>query len=279
MANCRAGVLALCALSSGCAAGIASFAPAHVGPKGQVSATAGMEFALPTGGIVDLVDTGKALAQAAHERELGEDERVRLFAAGVNLVLNAPGFVPHLRLAYNPLDAWEVSLERAGGAWRLGGRHQLLRQEDDGADVSVGVGVARVAYGFPIDDVIGIIDVEDFRRWTFDLPANIGGHGDFYRWWAGPQLAIVHHAAKLTVHEPAREGAPAHDDVAGTTGTASLWGVHVGGAVGYRWVFVAVELGIARFSGRAELDVFGRKTSADTSSWLISPGLALLGSF
>jgi hypothetical protein len=143
----------------------------------------------------------------------------------------------------------------------------------------VGVGVSRQARDFPIVDIIDVIDLQGYRRWTLDLPLAIGRHGRYHRVWTGPKLAFMHHSAGLVLHTPSRGDVAAHDDVASTSGNASLWGGHAGAAVGYRSLFIAVELTIARLIGTAELNVFGRTTSADTSSWVISPGLALMGEF
>jgi hypothetical protein len=276
--------LALAALTvatvvSGCAAAVSSFAPAHVGPKGQWTPRAGVDVAIPTGGLSALVDAGRVLAGAARARQLGEDEKVRLFSAGMNLALNTPAFVQHLGVAYNPADRWETSLDYAGGAWRLGARHQWLAQEEDGADLSVGVGLSRYARDFPIADIIDVVDLRGYRRWTLDLPLAIGRHGSYYRVWTGPKVAFVHQSAGLVLHNPARGDVAAQDDVASAAGNASLWGGHAGAALGYRSLFLAVELTIARLIGTAELNVFGRTTSADTSSWVISPGIALMAAF
>jgi hypothetical protein len=267
------------ATGAGCAPALSSFAPAHVGPKGQWTPRVGVDIAIPTGGIGSLVDAGKTLAGAARTRTLEQDEKVRLLAAGMNLALNTPALLQHWGVAYNPVDRWETSLDYAGGAWRLGGRHQWLAQEEDGADLSVGVGLSRYARDFPIADIIDIIDLDGYRRWTLDLPIAIGRHGSYYRVWTGPKVAFMHQSAALVLHNPARADVAAHDDVASASGNASLWGGHAGGALGYRSLFLAVELTIARLIGTAELNVFGRTTSADTSSWVISPGIALMGAF
>jgi hypothetical protein len=272
-------VLVLAAVAGGCASAISSFTPAHVGPKGQWSAQAGIDVAVPTGSIGSLVDAGKALAEAARTRQLGEDEKIRLFAAGVNLALNTPAFVQHIAVTYNPADRWQGSLGYAGGAWRLAGRHQWLAQEDDGADLSVGIGVSRYARNFPLADIIDLIDIDGYRRWTLDLPIAIGRHGRYHRLWTGPKVAFIHQSAKLVLHSPQRGDVAAHDDEAGMSGNASLWGGHAGAALGYKSVFLGAELTIARLIGTAELNVFGRTTRADTSSWVISPGLALMGEF
>jgi hypothetical protein len=49
--------------------------------------------------------------------------------------------------------------------------------------------------------------------------------------------------------------------------------------VGYRWLFVGLEMTVVRLVGNAHIDVFGRRTEADTGTWIIYPGIAVLGEF
>ncbi|HEY0706471.1 MAG TPA: hypothetical protein VGG33_06735, partial [Polyangia bacterium] len=264
---------------SGCASALSSFQPAHVGPKGQVRAEVGSDVAIPTATIASSLDAAKTLASAARTRELSEAEKTELFKAGLNLALNAPSLVNHVGITYNPADQWEVGLRYAGSAWRLGGRRQLLTQTTDGTDLSVGVGVSRATYEFPISDIIDVVRLNDFERWNIDVPITAGWQGPAHRIWLGPRLAYMHHSASMTIQVPGDPTGVAEDDVASSEGDGFFVGALAGAAVGYRWLFVAAELSIVRLLGDAELNVFGRTTSADTSSWIITPGLALMGEF
>src|SRR5688572_28677005 len=99
------GLLSL--LSFGCAPALSTFHPAHVADKGHFQADLGMDVAIPTGTIVDVIEAGVALVDVAATRELEQAERKELFDAGVALSLNPPSVVQHIALAYTPLDNWE----------------------------------------------------------------------------------------------------------------------------------------------------------------------------
>jgi hypothetical protein len=265
-------------LAPGCATSLSSFQPAHIAPKGHVSAEAGMDASIPTGTIDRTVDTGKTLARAAQTRMLSEDEKLQVFAAGLNLSLNPPFFVEHAGLNYVFADNWEAGLRYASSAWRLGIRRQLMTQDRDGYDVTIGVGVQRFSFGFPIDNVIDIIKLDDFVRWNLDIPVAIGRRTDYLRWWAGPRMVFSTYSTRLEIEAPQTGGAVGRD-VAEAAGRGAYLGAQAGAAVGYRWLFVALEMTIVRMVGDAHIDVFGRRTEADTGTWIIYPGIAVLGEF
>jgi hypothetical protein len=265
--------------SSGCATSLSTFQPAHVAPKGHVTAEIGMDLSIPTGTVQRSIDAGKTLAAASRSRMLSEAEKIQLYTAGLNLALNPPFFVQHLGVTYTPAESWEIGLRYASQAWRLSGRHQLLRQAEDGVDLTVGVGIQRFTASFPISDVIDVLSVDDFTRWNVDVPILLGKRTDFYRFWGGPRLVVSRYDTGLTVHLPAQAGVPASDDVATVDGRGIYLGAQGGIAVGYRMLFIGAELTVVRMLGSAHLDAFGRTIDADTRTWIIYPGLALMGEF
>jgi hypothetical protein len=272
----------LLALASGCAASLSSFQPAHVGPRHQVRAVIGGDLAVPTGTIDTAIDVARALGRAAQSRTLSEDEKLQLFEAGVKIALTPPAFDQHLAASYNFADAWEVSLRYAGGGLRVGSRHQFLAQEQEGVDLSAGLGIARYSYDFGLTDLVDVLNVGGVERWNLDLPLVAGWHGRFFRVWGGPRLAFMHHRTDIVLRLPGNAGepgGPAREEIARSSGTGAFWGAQLGGAVGYRWIFVAAELTVVRFSGNANLDVFGRTAKADTSTTIFTPGIGLQGEF
>ena len=275
--------LALCALplllAAGCAPSLSSFQPAHVLPKGHVGLEVGTDVSIPTGTIGRTIDAGKTLAQAADSRMLTEEEKVQVFAAGLNLALNPPALVEHVGVTYAPAQNWEVGIRYAAQSWRIGGRRQLLHQADNGFDLSLGLGLQRFSFGFPIDNVIDIVELEDFTRWNVDIPLTIGQQGDFYRVWGGPRMVLTSYSSSLVLRAPGQAGAAASEDFAAVEGSGAYLGVQAGAAFGYRWLFLAVEMTVVRMVGTASLDVFGRRTEADTGTWILYPGLAVLGEF
>lgn len=266
-------------LGAGCAPTLSSFQPAHVAPKGHVTAELGSDISVPTGALTSTYDAAKTLASAGKSRTLTEDEKVQLFIAGTNLALSPPAMVNHFAVNYVPAERWEVGLRYASKAFRLGGRRQLLVQEDDGYDLTVGLGVQRWSYGFPIGDILDIVDIDDFTRWSLDVPVVVGWRTDVYRLWAGPRLAVSSHSAKVVIRAPGNAGTLASEDVAAMEGSALFVGAQAGAAIGYKMLFLAFELTAVRMIGNARLDVFGRRVEADTGTFIVYPGLALLGEF
>ena len=266
-------------LAPGCATSLSSFQPAHVPPKGHVSAEAGIDASIPTGTIDRTIDTGKTLARAAQTRMLTEDEKLQVFAAGLNLSLNPPFFVEHAGLNYVFADNWEVGLRYASQRLAPGGPPAA---DDPGPGCGTtspsGWACSGSAFGFPIDNVIDIIKLDDFVRWNLDIPVAIGRRTDYLRWWAGPRMVFSTYSTRLAIEAPQTGGAVGRD-VAEAAGRGAYLGAQAGAAVGYRWLFVALEMTIVRMVGNAHIDVFGRRTEADTGTWIIYPGIAVLGEF
>ena len=97
-----------------------------------------------------------------------------MLEAGANLALDPPAVVTHLGVAFSPWDRWELGLRHASGAWRLAGRHQICLQGQHGFDLSLGLGLQRFKYEFPVDEVVDILVLEDFERWSLDVPIVFG---------------------------------------------------------------------------------------------------------
>jgi hypothetical protein len=274
MSTSRHLLLLLLLLGSGCATSLSSFQPAHVLPPGHVSVEAGLDGAIPTGALTRTIDAAKTLARADM---LSEEDKRTIFAAGFNLALSPPSVVEHVGLTYAPGQNWEVGLRYAGGAWRVGGRRQLLNQAQHGWDLTVGLGLQRIGFSLPIDEVIPVVDLEEFSRWNLDVPLVIGRQSDFYRIWGGPRLVFTDYGAQLVLRAPGSAGAVASEDVASVEGQGAYIGLQGGAAFGYRWIFLAFELTVVRFVGSARLQAFGAGNDIDTGTWLIYPGIAVQG--
>jgi hypothetical protein len=269
--------LALVLVIAGCAPAISGFQPAHVAPKGSFSAEVGWDVSAPTGTILRSIDAGRTLARAAGSRSLSDAERRQLIEAGANLALDPPALVMHLGLTYSPATDWEVGLRWSSDTWRVGGRHQFLHQETDGIDLSAGLGLSRFSASFPVDDIIDVIHVNDFTRWSLDIPLLLGKHGPWYRLWGGPRLLLSRFDSSMTLDLPAAAGAPAEMVLASVEGNAVFVGGQGGLALGYRHLFLAFELTIVRLVSTARLSYANQLQDADLGGLVISPGIALMG--
>jgi hypothetical protein len=271
-----AATLALVGL--GCATSLSTFQPAHVAPKGHAQAEAGIDVSVPLGTIVRVVDAGKSLVKTAKDgTNLTEAQQRQLLEAGVNLALNPPASNVHAGLAYTPIERLELRLRYMSGAWRAGVRWQVLRQAEDGADLTVGLGLQRFAYEYPVDKVLDVVALEDFTRWTLDAPMLVGRHGDFYRLWAGPRLLASSFRTALRL-DLSSVGGPM-PSLAQATGQTLFAGGVGGVALGWKHLFLAFELTVVRLFGSADLEAFGQRTNVDLGGWIVYPGLGLLGEF
>src|SRR3954469_367338 len=163
------------AMGAGCAPSLATMQPAHVAPKGHVQATAALEVGIPTGTIGTIIDTGKTLSDVAQQQmSLTPEQERQLFDSGVTVVVSPPSVGYHLAAYYSPLDRFEVGVRYAGGGWRVGARYQLLRHETDPFDLTIGGGFSHSSYEIPLASYIPVLAVDDFTRWTVELPWPMG---------------------------------------------------------------------------------------------------------
>src|SRR5205814_9786859 len=136
----------------------------------------------PRGTISRALDAGKTLAKAASSRSLSDAERRQLIEAGANVALDPPGLVTHLGGSFVPYTGWELGMRWSTGTWRLGVRHQFLDQATHGLDLTAGVGAARYTFEFPVNDLFGdVVHLDDFSRWSIDIPLVVGKHASWYR--------------------------------------------------------------------------------------------------
>ncbi len=260
---------------SACAPSLATMQPAHVAAQGHFEGTAALELGVPTGTLTKVVDAGETLSNAAAQgMDLTEQERRQVFEAGVNLAASPPAIGQHLMIAYTPVDNLEINLRNAGGGWRLGGRYQVLHQTDGPFDLSVGIGGARSAYAFPIGDVLPILTINDFVRYTIDVPVLLGRSNNWFRAWIGPRFLYSRFSTSMTLEIPG-----AATDVASFEGHATYIGAQGGIALGYQKVFLGIELTMAQMYAHASVTfppAVAAVTPFDFDGFVIYPALGLM---
>jgi hypothetical protein len=241
-----------------------------------VQVAAGMEIAVPTGGVDKVVDAARTVARAAENGMITDEQKWQLFDAGINLVASPPSVSQHLAIAYTIVDRTELSLRYAGGGWRLGGRYQLVSRDDGPLDVVAGLGVARSTASIPAGDVLPVLKIDDFTRWTVDLPILAGTSRDWLRVWFGPRFLYTRFDTLMHLDLVQDEIVMARFE-----GSAFYYGGQVGVAFGYRKVFFALELTVAGLTGSANasamLSVPARK--AELTGFVVNPAVGFMGEF
>jgi hypothetical protein len=271
--NTRIVFVALAA--TGCAPSLATMQPARVGPQGSVQVTAAMEVAIPTGTISRTLDVATTISDRALNGDpISEADRQQLFTAAVNVLASPPSLSPLFAVAYAVRDRIEVGLRYAGQGWRLGARYQPLRHEDGPFDLVVGAGVARSAYKIPLAEFISVLEVDDFTRWTIDVPVTVGASRSWFRTWIGPKLVYSRFdtAVRLVIPNEVPE-------VVSFDGHSTFIGGVGGVALGYRNLFFGIELTVGRLSGSTAtaLSTAGVLRSADVGGTVVYPAFGLMG--
>jgi hypothetical protein len=264
------------AVGSGCAPSLATLQPAHVAPRGHFQVTAGVEFGLPSGSVDDVVESGKRLVTAAQSGAITDEQKWELFDAVANLVASPPSASQHLAIAYTFIDRAEASLRYVGGGFRLGGRYQLLRHEEAPLDLVVGLGVARSTTPIPLGDVLPVLKIDDFTRWTVDVPILAGTSREWFRVWFGPRFLYSRFDTHMRLDLYADEV-----ELASFEGSAFYYGAQAGVALGYRKIFLGVELTVVGMTGSATANTMlvipVRRT--DLKGTVTYPAVGLMGEF
>lgn len=268
---------------SACAPALSSFTPAEVADPGHVQAELGIDVSVPTNALSGLVDAGEALSSGASRQPLTDAELERLLVAAWAYALNPPTILPHAGLAVGVADGWEVGGRLVPGGWRVAGRHQVLRAHDHGVDLSTGLGLGHTSYDLDTYDVLNLVDFDDFSRWQLDVPLLVGTEGSWYRWWGGPRILLSSYRVGARVELPAVGSDFDGQEVsADFKGTSAHLGGQLGGALGYRHLFLAMELTVVRFGARATLSSNAPNVgsfTAGAAGMVVYPGVALMGDF
>lgn len=272
----RLGLVLSCSfVGAACAPSLAGLQPAHVAPAGHVQAAAAFELGVPTGAIHDVVETSRTLGEIAQTQTISTAQRAQLLDAGMSLAASPPAFGPHFALAYGAVPGVELGLRYAVGTWRLGTRYQLLDRTSGPCDLVVGLGLSRSSQGVPADEVLQVVSIDDVTRWTLDVPLLAGTGRSWYRAWIGPKLlfSTLSTAVRLDL-------AQGEVVAAGFAGRTLYYGGQAGFAIGYRNVFLALELTVARMAGSAHI-VDGTaefvNRSIDLTGTAIYPAVGLIG--
>lgn len=266
----------------GCAPALSSMQPAHVAPKHHVQVEVGTDVSIPTGVISDLLDVVKPVLKAADQRELTDAEVQQIYKAGASTLLNAPGPVTHVGVAFTVVDNLEVSLRYASSSIRLGGRYQFLQKDKHKVDATIGLGLGYYVFSFPLGETFDpFLTLEDFKRFQLDVPLVFGTHGNWYRVWGGPRFMYTRFGTELNLNLLPIPGVSAgRKELASFGGNAFYVGGQAGVALGYKYVFLAFELTVARLIMNSDLVVLDKPVANfDLGSTIVYPALGLMGEF
>jgi len=250
--------------------------PAEVAKPKHVQMEMGMDVSVPAGVLSDLVSAGEALADS--QTALDAEQQRRLLRAGTSLALNPPSANAHLGVGVGIGYGAELQGRLVSGGWRLGGRYQFLNAKDHGIDFSAGLGLGRTSWSIGTDTFEPVLEFKDYSRWQFDLPLLFGTSGTWYRWWGGPRILLGSYSAGMKLTPPTETQSYSVE----LTGTSAYLGGQLGGALGYKHIFLAAELTLVNFSTDAKLATHGAGAGDFTTSvsgLVVYPAVGLMGDF
>lgn len=265
-------------LLGACAPALSTFTPAPVAPHQHFRGATALGVSIPTGSIGEAFDTAEKLAEAVIDgRALTDDEVGDLFESTSKVLVNLPSVNYELQGRYGIVKYLDLGLRLAlPGAIRLDGRYQFLRREGSDFAASVGLGLTYYSLEIPVPSPIDeVIEIEDFTRYELDIPLLFGWSSDIGHVWFGPKLVLTSYSVSMNAD------LGTEIELGSISGTGLYYGVQIGGAIGYKYVWVAAELTIAGLSGSEDLEVpaLAIKRSSSLGGAVFYPAFGLILQF
>lgn len=267
-------LVAFALFAAGCGPMLSTMTPAQVTPHRSVRASAGAGVTVPVGQLVDALDTVTTLAtRVSNGQSLTAAEQDTLASQAVGLVFSPPSFSYEFQARYGFLPRWDAGLRLVGANVRADARFQVLdTQRGAPLDLSVGAGLSLGFTGLSLGSVVGsVIAIDDYRLFTVDVPVLAGWSGRFGHVWFGPKVVLGLHSTGMSVRV-----ASAETRVLDVSGTTFHYGAQLGGAVGYRWIWLAAELSILGMNGSAAITWPGGTYAPTFGGVVVAPSFGVL---
>jgi len=249
----RTVTLALLPCVLGCSSVLSTFTPAPTTPPGSVRAAAALGVNVPVGQLTDLADQGDLIAEKRLAGStLTRAEEDELVESALALALDPPSATGELQGRYGIADAFDVGIRIATAVTaRADGRWQFLNLGEGKFAGSVGLGLAYYAKSFEIPnaDIEQIVGVADLTRFEADIPLLFGVSGEIGQVWFGPKLVANTYSADMRLAFFQTEVADGS-----ASGTSFFYGGLLGGAVGYKYAWLAFELTVLELSSSATVE-------------------------
>lgn len=276
----RLALVVLALAAGGCSSVLSTMQPAKTTPGRHVRLGGGMGINVPIGQIADVVGDAESFGEDGMITAMERDE---FLSGAVGLMMNPPAAIGEFQGRYGITDVVDVGLRAATGSnFRADMRYRMIdpgRDNPDGLYGSVGIGASYGSGAIPLpSDIEDFISIDSLSRFDLDLPLLFGWSNEIWHFWFGPklQLSFVGTAMRFRTSpsEPQTE--------IEASGTNLFYLLQVGGAVGYKHVWIAIELTIGGIAGGATItDVTADEELVDASysGVQVYPAFALLLEF
>lgn len=174
------------AFSSGCASNLAQMQTARTLKPGQLRVSGGVGWYIPATQLGNAVGNGVAVAaqgiEAAATRkdfELSDEDKRRIAINSVALATMPPSPSAQLDVRVGIVPRLDVGLRYSIDAVRADAKlnfwHDGEDDPEDGLprkskDLALGFSVSKHLYNTPIGDMMGMVKLDHFNRWDFEVP-------------------------------------------------------------------------------------------------------------
>lgn len=225
------------AVLAGCAMNISEARPARTLGGGEFQVSAVNNIILP----VQVVERAiNVVDEVTDDTELTEAEQRTIINGVVASALSSPGFAPHMDIAVGLGYGLDTQLRIGSGIYGASLRRGFRLA---GWDTSIG---ARAAYNSGssvvpyLDDLNKFAKVADMKRFDGQAFALVGTEfGEWAKLWLGAKWLGSWFKASL---DPGLLDEAAEEDL--FSGNIMYYGGLLGGAIGYRWIHLVVEVGL-----------------------------------
>jgi hypothetical protein len=280
---------AACALTTlvaatGCGTVLSTMQPAQTTPGQHVRGEIGLGVGVPVGQISDTIQAAEDIAEGAGTTGTINPDAVDDFLSGIfGLLLNPPSVASEFQARYGFSDIVDVGLRLAtSGNVRADIRYRVIQPErPDGLYGSTGVGFTYASTSFtfpdPIDD---FIEMDSITRFEVDVPMLFGWSNEIYHLWFGPKLVFSTITTGLSFRDEGSDD-PAPETIS-ANGINFYYVAQIGGAIGYKHVWIALELTIGGVAGAGDIE----RNDADMTKYeptygglMVYPAVGLLLEF
>lgn len=237
-----------------CSPTLSTMRPARLVPPGHVELGTSFEASLPSGEVRDALDRARGISGELTSAEVGV-----LADAATAALVHSPGVGMQISLAYGVSRRVELDARVSMTAVRGGLRIQLLRARP-GIYVALGLGVTHQFVGLPIQRFTSAAELTSFSRQELDVPLTAGFSSRAFHLWLGPKLVVARYDASVSACLDRQDGLCAMPATMALDGTAAYLAGQLGLAIGWKSVWLAAELTVARLGVDATMQIDASST-------------------
>lgn len=263
-----------------CATTLTNFHPADTLKKNQVQISYGAGLNFPASTLGEALSTILDLNDKIREgEEITEEEQKKLLKCGLAIAINPPTGSNEFQFRYGFGGKFELGVKWAISALITDLRYQFMDTDGEGPsgwNGSIGFGIGYTFFEGVLFDILEYLNIDDFYRVDLRIPLlfgkTFGGERRIFHLWMGPMFMASWYKVDEILGTEVTKDKPL---VGKTSGWWYYLNNQIGGAVGYKYVWLSFELNIAYLW--ASTTILGEEV--DLSGVIVFPILGIIARF